>query len=139
MATLINVATPGPALNISNGIMTTAPIGPGYFGGASVVSSGSPTYDNLNSISLSPGTYCVTGIVNCSAGAGVVTSVLSFTTASSIPAAPSHSIHPSLGSTPYQIITAIIKVTVITTVYLNATQSIAATNYQGCILATQIA
>ena len=138
MATLINVATPGPALAAVKGTESAAS-GYSYFVGNLVNMATSSTPYNINSLSLTAGTWVVVGLVGTNSATGTLTLFLSGTTASATNLAPVQTVGTGQGtSVPAMMITSVIKVAVTTTVYLNAEDTAIATG-QGAILATQIA
>ena len=138
MATLINVATPGPALAAVKGTESAAS-SYSYFVGSIVNMATSSTPYNINSLSLTAGTWVVVGLVGTNSATGTLTPFLSGTTASATNLAPVQTVGTGQGtSVPAMMITSVIKVAVTTTVYLNAEDTVTAYG-QGAILATQIA
>ena len=134
MATLINVGTPSPALAAATGTNTT--IKSNATDSAGPVGMLASTYYQLNSISLTAGTWAVFG--EMTTAAGTITPALSATTASGTNIAPVQTIAggSSSGSTMY--IGAVVKVASTTTIYLNGTASTGTTGY-GTIFAIRIA
>ena len=138
MATLINVGTPSPALAAATGTNTTIKSnGTDSAGGVGMTTAG--TYYQLNSISLTAGTWAVLGEMTTGGTTGTITPALSGTTASGTNVVPVQTIAggSSQGNTMY--IGAVIKVASTTTIYLNGTASISSQTGYGTIFAIRIA
>jgi hypothetical protein len=138
MATLINVGTPSPALAAATG--TNTAIKSNGTDSAGAVGLAAPgIYSQLNSISLTAGTWAVFGEMTDGAATGTITPALSATTASGTNIAPVKTIAggTSQGNTMY--IGAVIKVASTTTIYLNGTASTSGQTGYGTIFAIQIA
>ena len=120
MATLINVATPGPALAISNGSESTAPSLANEFVGAAVVRSPNTAY-NLNSVSLGAGTWVVLGMYLSYSSDGNTPAGLYLNSASAVASNSWTTINQGSGvytGTPLMV-SAVVKLTGTTTIYLN--------------------
>ncbi len=149
MATLIDVGTPTPALAFcpTSGMTNGQAFDVGnitMFSNAGVTMTTANTPYNLDSKSLTVGTWCLTAfIVYQASSPGTTTAFFSGTTASAT----------NLGATPITaggnggilsssalpfIATGIVKVTGTTTVYLNAENTTAGLAAQGMLIATQI-
>ena len=145
MATLINVATPGPALAVSTEAnLTTSPYYTTscYTGASDVTFTLANTAYNLDSKSLTAGTWLVLGLIWFNPSTGTGTGYLSATTASTTLIAPCvyGDSNGAVGTPcPPYIIAATIKLAVTTTIYLNGAISIAARNAQGGLIAVRIA
>jgi len=129
------IILPTPAaLALTEGTSGTVSVFFNGFGSVvNLVTSG--TYYNINAISLTPGTYSVTGIYGLSGSGGSSSATLSLTSAAGASSWPSQSV--SLGANG-GLITAVIKVTTTTTVYLNEESTISGYSGQGIIVATKI-
>jgi hypothetical protein len=138
MATLINVATPGPALAIDLGLQATVDCGSigTSLGPVAGPFSGS-AYLNVNSITLASGTWAIIG--GCGASGTTYTLALSLTTANGTNAGPVKLGNPTGGAVSFQTIGMVIKFTTTTTIYLNAGAAGGAYNdAQGYLNAVQI-
>ncbi len=128
MATLIDVGTPGPALagvaGSNSGL--TGPLA------QNTTQTTSNTVYNLNSVAITAGTWVVTGI--CGVLAGTETLYLSTTSAGGTNSWPVQA--PTDSYNVY--ITAVIKVTGSTTIYLNGKNSNPSIVAHSLMLATQI-
>ena len=137
-ATLLNVGTPGPALAAATGTNTTLKSNAtDSAGGVALTTAG--TYYNLNSISLTAGTWAVFGEMTTGGTTGTITPALSGTTASGTNLAPVQTKAGGTAQGNTEYIGAVIKVASTTTVYLNGTASIAGSTGYGTIFAIQIA
>lgn len=137
-ATLLNAGTPGPALAAATGTNTTLKSNAtDSAGGVGMTTAG--TYYNLNSISLTAGTWAVFGEMTTGGTTGTITPALSGTTASGTNLAPVQTKAGGTASGNTEYIGAVIKVASTTTVYLNGTASIASSTGYGTIFAIQIA
>jgi hypothetical protein len=141
MATLIDVATPGPALATAQGVGGTllypnANVKPW---GATTETSTPGTYYALNSIALGAGTWSISGVITNALGTyacllAVASSAGSGTSLGSVVQAG------AVGTSPYMVsYGAVIKLAAPTTVYLNIESAFDITNWQGLIYATRIA
>ncbi len=131
--------TVGPALAISNGSESTAPVCQNTFVGAAVTLSSANTAYNLNSVSLGAGTWVVLGMYLSYSG---TPGGLYLNSASAVASNSWTTINQGSGvytGTPL-IVSAVVKLTGTTTIYLNC-QSPATTgnNAYGFLVAVQIA
>ena len=142
MATLINVATPGPALAISNGSESTSPNLNHTFVGAMVHLSSANTAYNLNSVSLGAGTWVVLGMYLSNQNSYDIPAGLYLNSASAVASNSWTTINQGSGvynGTPL-IVSAVVKLTGTTTIYLNCQSSANAGDYAyGFLVAVQIA
>ena len=142
MATLINVATPGPALAISNGSESTAPSSVNKFVGAEVLLSFANTAYNLNSVSLGAGTWVVLGMYLSQQSYGDTPAGLYLNSASAVASNSWTTINQGSGvytGTPL-IVSAVVKLTGTTTIYLNCQSSAyGGDDAYGFLVAVQIA
>lgn len=139
-ATLLNVATASPALAESTSTLSTASVA-GYCFGASVIVSGPGFYLQAATVSLTAGTYSLVGLHVTSAGLGVdATATFSLAPSSGTPI-PGISILYNVtytsSTSAMQVLTAVLKVTTTTSIYLNVTDN-TGTTHQGTIIATKI-
>ena len=130
MATLINVATPGPALAV-----TDAGGGTPGISGVSVVETTANTVYGLNLISLTAGTWVVTGVVNVQTGSATQTNYLNLANATGSNSWP---VQITTGEVALKI-SAVIKISGTTSVYLNGKNTASTITTVSFITATQIA
>ena len=142
MATLIDVATPGPARAISNGSESTAPVTVNKFVGALVALSSANTAYNLNSVSLVAGTWVVLGMYLSYSSTGDTPAGLYLNSASAVASNSWPTINQGSGvynGTPLMV-SAVIKLTGTTSVYLNCQSSaFGGDNAYGFLVAVQTA
>jgi hypothetical protein len=140
MATLIDIARPGPALAISNGSEAAAPSSANEFVGTAVSLSSANTAYNLNSVSLGAGTWVVLGM--CLSEYGNTPPGLYLNSASAVASNSWTTINQGSGvngGTPL-IVSAVVKLTGTTTIYLNCQSSASGGDYAyGFLVAVQIA
>lgn len=129
-ATLLDVAIPSPALSLSQGTHTGTGAGANIMSGNTALSANVPAA--INSASLSPGTYLVLGIFNTVNG--TPSAYLSLTSGVASNSWPVQQVTQSA----VVIISAVVKVTSTTTVYLNGESTTSETAAQGAIIATRI-
>ena len=139
MATLIDVATPGPALALYPGTQNTAITSPGLLTGpVSTLVASAPI--NLNSISLGAGTWAVIGV--CLSWASDTPPTAIYLNTASAVASDSWPTQAQgtggVGAVTPLAKGAVIKLTGTTTVYLNGYQTAFGGAY-GMIYAVQIA
>ena len=127
MATLIDVATPGPALAVSPSSIATT----GLYGNLITMTLSATEY-NLASVSLVAGTWAVVGVA-----APVSGTVVLYLNTLSTAASNSWPVQQGGSFEPY--ITAVIKLTTTTTIYLNGTNTASGQAITSLILATRIA
>ena len=141
-ATLINVGTPGPALAISNGSESTNPTTNNMFVGAYVHLSSANTAYNLNSVSLGAGTWVVLGMYLSYSTSVDTPAGLYLNSASAVASNSWTTINQGSGvytGTPLMV-SAVVKLTGTTTIYLNCQSSASAGDYAyGFLVAVQIA
>jgi hypothetical protein len=141
MATLIDVATPRPALAISNGSESTAPNSANKFVGAEVTMYSANTAYNLNSVSLGAGTWVVLGMYLSQSSDGNTPAGLYLNSASAVASNSWTTINQGSGvytGTPF-IVGAVVKLTGTTTIYLNCQSSASGDIAYGFLVAVQIA
>ena len=139
-ATLINVATPGPALALSAGGQSVAEFGSQTTCGSGIGLNMAGTGYNLNSIVLGAGTWVVWGTVwNISSGTYTTAVFLNSAsgTASNSWTVANQGSGTNTG-TPAAV-AAVIKLAGSTTIYLNATTTLGGKTAIGMMYATQIA
>ena len=112
MATLINVATPGPALAVTKTAQLTASA---LFSEGYVEETVAGTVYQLDSISITAGTWVVMGVLSC--GNATQTNYLNLVTATGSNSWPVQTTASS--TTTNMVIAAIVKVSTTTTIYLN--------------------
>jgi hypothetical protein len=130
MATLIDVATPGPALAV-----TDAGAGTPGISGTSVVETTANTVYGLNLVSLTAGTWVVTGVVNVQTGSATQTNYLNLANATGSNSWP---VQITTGEVALKI-SAVIKISGTTSVYLNGKNTASTITTVSLITATQIA
>jgi hypothetical protein len=132
MATLIDVATPGPALAVTK----TAQAAPGVLAaeGQAIETTAGTVYQ-LDSISISSGTWLIIGVVNVFNN--TQTNYLNLASATGSNSWPVQQTASSTSTN--MVIAAIMKVTNTTTVYLNGKNTSAYTTYAPAMFAVQIA
>ncbi len=136
MATLIDVATPGPALSLVGGLQNTYLSSSdfninnqGFFGPILDNTSGALDYK-----SLAPGTYCITGLAIVGNLSGSI--YLSTTNGSLADSFPTQGLQLTTQNTYSWLKSAVVKISATTTIYLNGT----ATGYiVGCLFITRTA
>jgi hypothetical protein len=132
MATLINVATPGPALAVNK----TAQATPGYLAGENLLEEPvAGTVYQLDSISITAGTWVVMGVVL--AQANTQTNYLNLVTATGSNSWPVQATASSVNTN--MVIAAVIKVSSTTTIYLNGKNTTAVATLYPAMFAVQIA
>ncbi len=142
MATLIDVATPGPALAAAQSTTnnTSAVYNSVLLLPTAVNLTTASTYYQLNSISIpNAGTWAICGAVFGTAGGYNYTPVISRTTANGVAAGP---MQTSGSNITFPYITSygcVVKLTGATTLYLNASASGSGSVAQGLVYAVQIA
>ena len=112
MATLIDVATPGPALNLSKTAQTVESL---LASDPFVTQTLANTVYQLDSISITAGTWVVMGVLTC--GNATQTNYLNLVTATGSNSWPVQTTASS--TTTNMVIAAIVKVSTTTTIYLN--------------------
>ena len=132
MATLINVATPGPALTLNKTAQAGAS---GLYSDASLYETTAGTVYQLDSISITAGTWVVIGITYC--GSVNQTNYLNLVTATGSNSWPAQATVG--GSATNQMIAAVIKVSSTTTIYLNGKNTTSNTSIFPAMFAVQIA
>ena len=140
MATLIDVATPRPALAISNGSESTYPSTINNFVGAAVIIPANTAY-NLNSVSLGAGTWVVLGMYLSFSSDGNTPVGLYLNSASAVASNSWTTINQGSGvynGTPLMV-GAVVKLTGTTTIYLNCQSSASGNHAYGFLVAVQIA
>jgi hypothetical protein len=132
MATLINVATPGPALTVNKTAQTAGVL---LFGDAPVLETTIGTVYQLDSISISAGTWVVMGLTAIQNN--TQTNYLNLVAATG---SNSWSVQATASSTSTNmVIAAVIKVTGATTIYLNGKNTGANPTIYPAMFAVQIA
>ena len=134
MATLINVATPGPALNLSKTTQTTT--GTTIYSDAMVPEATAGTVYQLDSISIAAGTWLIVGVTGIG-GLGPQTNYLNLATATGSNSWPVQASASS--TTTNMVISAVVKVSGTTTIYLNGKSSSAGALMYPAMFAVQIA
>jgi hypothetical protein len=129
MATLINVATPGPALQTS--VIDSTVLG---IHGLSVVFTSAGTPYELAELALTAGLWVVTGVAGFNYGV-VYAPALYLNTASAV---ASNSWPVQINSSYNSYISAVIKLSGTATIYLNGTTPVTTSTYYGFLTATQI-
>ena len=142
MATLIDVATPATALAISNGSESTGANSINNFVGAVVTMSSANTAYNLNSVSLGAGTWVVLGMFLSLLISHDTPAGLYLNSASAVASNSWTTINQGSGvytGTPL-IVSAVVKLTGTTTIYLNCQSSAyGGDDAYGFLVAVQIA
>ena len=132
MATLINVATPGPALAVNKTAQPTS----GVLGSENLLTQAvAGTVYQLDSISITAGTWVVMGVVL--AGNNTQTLYLNLATATGSNSWPVQATASSTSTN--MVIAAVIKVSSTTTIYLNGKNTSASTSAYPAMFAVQIA
>jgi hypothetical protein len=132
MATLIDVATPRPALAVNK----TAQAVTEYFGtDAAVVETVAGTVYQLDSISIPAGTWVVIGVGDVSYN--TQTNYLNLATATGSNSWPVQQTASSTSTN--MVIAAVIKVSTTTTIYFNGKNTTANTTFAPAMFAVQIA
>jgi hypothetical protein len=132
MATLIDVATPGPALTVNK---TAQAVGSALFSDTEVTEVTAGIVYQLDSISITAGTWVVIGVVI--ATNNTQTNYLNLVTATGSNSWP---VQATAGSTSTNmVIAAVIKVSSTTTIYLNGKNTMAYTYVNAAMFAVQIA
>jgi hypothetical protein len=133
-ATLLDVATPEPALTLTLGSTATASSTVEFCGTATTMTTANTGY-NLNSVSLTAGTWAVIGICGTTAS-GTTTPYLCSTSGTK---SNSWTVLTSgTGTEPASVtIAAVIKLTTTTTVYLNGSCGTASRTGYGILRAVQ--
>ena len=133
MATLINVATPGPALALAKTLQST---GASLYSDASQVEITADQVSQLDSISITAGTWVVVAMTASTHGTTQYNylNLVSAVNNDSWPVLTTASTNTS-----NEIITAIIKVNGPTTIYLNGQNSLATSYVLPAMFAVQIA
>jgi hypothetical protein len=139
MATILNIATPMPALTLDSGSTAAAvPVNNFLFAGFAVtMANGPPTAYDLNSVSLTAGTWVVVGLAGTTTATTTVVPYLSSSSAVNSSSWPTKT--SGTGISPATIsIAAVVKLTSTTTVYLNATNNAEPGTGYGALYAVQI-
>jgi hypothetical protein len=132
MATLIDVATPGPALTLNKTAQAGAS---GLYSDNSLTETTAGTVYQLDSISITAGTWVVIGITYC--GSVNQTNYLNLVTATGSNSWPAQATVG--GSATNQMIAAVIKVSSTTTIYLNGKNTTSNAFIYPAMFAVQIA
>ena len=138
MATLINVATPGPPLTDVVSSNTHAILSGSVQGWCTSVNPTINICTAITSITLGAGTWVLLGLAFSGASSGTFISYLSTTSASASNDFPSLVGGTGLGAAPPYMVFSIAKLAGSTTIYLNVTESVS-NSTQATIYAVQIA
>jgi hypothetical protein len=139
MATLLDVATPGPALGIASLVSnpTTEPTGQVGLCNGTVSMTTANTYYNMAGITLTAGRWAIYAEAGNTGGTPTITAALSLTSANGTNAMPVIT-GTVPGASTSKYVSGVISVSSTTTIYLNQACSTAGQTGQGFIRAIRI-